>query len=150
MTLSRILLHSTLLATLATPALASLGGDVTKVPGEATRMKAAVHVAAHETYSVHEMTTPTGTVVREYVGSSGIVFAVTWKGPFNPDLQQLFGNYWQQYLTASAIYPSHNHRAQFINEPGLVVQRSGRMRAFTGRAWIPSMLPQNVTVADIK
>jgi len=150
MTLSRTLLHSTLLAALATPALASLGGSVTAVPGEAARMKAAVRVAGHDSYSVHEMKTPQGTVVREYVGPAGVVFAVTWHGPFNPDLQQLFGNYWQQYLTASAIYPSHNHRQQVINEPGLVVQRSGRMRAFSGRAWIPGMLPQNVSAADIK
>jgi hypothetical protein len=150
MTLSRTLLYSMLLATLATPALASLGSDVTKVPGEAARMKAAVNVAGHENYSVHEMTTPTGTVVREYVGPAGVVFAVTWHGPFNPNLQELFGNYWQQYLQASAIYPSHNHRAQVINEPGLIVQRSGRMRAFSGRAWIPGMLPQNVSAADIK
>jgi hypothetical protein len=150
MTLSRRLLHSTLLAALATPALASLGGSVTAVPGEAVRMKAAVSVAGHDNYSVHEMTTPQGTVVREYVGPGGTVFAVSWHGPFNPDLQSLFGNYYQQYLQASAIYPSHNHRAQVINEPGLVVQRSGRMRAFSGRAWIPSMLPQNVSAADIK
>jgi hypothetical protein len=150
MTLSRTLLHSTLLAALATPALASLGGNVTAVPGEAARMKAAVSVAGHENYSVHEMTTPQGTVIREYVGPGGLVFAVTWRGPFNPDLQQLFGNYWQQYLTAAAIYPSHNHRQQVINEPGLVVQRSGRLRAFSGRAWIPGMLPQNVSAADIK
>ena len=87
---------------------------------------------------------------REYVGAAGVVFAVTWHGPFNPNLEQLFGNYWQQYLTASAIYPSHNHRQQVINEPGLVVQRSGRMRAYSGRAWIPSMLPLNVSVADIQ
>jgi hypothetical protein len=30
------------------------------------------------------------------------------------------------------------------------VQNSGRMRAFTGRAWVPGMLPQNFSVADIK
>ena len=150
MTLSRTLLHSTLLAALATPALAALGGDVSGVPGEAAHMKAAVRVASRANYSVHEMTTPAGTVVREYVGPAGIVFAVTWHGPFNPNLEQLFGNYYPQYLTASTIYPSHNHRQQVINEPGLVVQRSGRMRAFSGRAWIPSMLPQNVTIADIK
>jgi hypothetical protein len=150
MTLIRTLLHSTLLSALATPALAALGGDVTTVPGEAARMKAAVHVAAAGNYSVHEMTTPAGTVVREYVGPGGMVFAVSWNGPFNPNLEQLFGNYYQQYLTASAVYPSHNHRQQLINEPGLVVQRSGRMRAFSGRAWIPSMLPQNVSAADIK
>jgi hypothetical protein len=150
MTLSRTLLHSMLLVTVAAPALASLGASVTTVPGEAARMKAAVRVAGHDNYSVHELTTPQGTVVREYVGPAGTVFAVTWHGPFNPDLQQLFGNYWQQYLQASAIYPSHSHRAQFINEPGLVVQRSGRMRAYSGRAWIPSMLPQNLSAADIK
>ena len=150
MTLTRTLLPATLLCALATPALAALGGDVATVPGDAAHLKAAVRVTAASNYSVHEMTTPAGTVVREYTGPAGVVFAVTWHGPFNPNLQQLFGNYYQQYLAASAIYPSHNHRQQLINEPGLVVQRSGRMRAFSGRAWIPSLLPQNVSIADIQ
>jgi hypothetical protein len=37
-----------------------------------------------------------------------------------------------------------------INEPGLTVQISGHPRSFTGRAYIPEMLPQGVPAEDIR
>lgn len=112
-------------------------------------MKAAVRVTPGATYSVHEIASAHGTVVREFVGSDGKVFAVSWHGPVNPDLRQVLGTYYPQFTEAAATAHG-SHRQLSITQPGLVVQNSGRVRAFAGRAWVPGMLPQNFSVADIQ
>ena len=68
------------LVALPLPAFAALGGDVTSVQTDQTHMRAAlVRVTGSGTYSVHEIQTPYGTFVREYVSSTGTVFAVAWQ-----------------------------------------------------------------------
>jgi hypothetical protein len=37
-----------------------------------------------------------------------------------------------------------------IQQPGLVVQVSGHMRAFLGKAYVPQMLPAGVRAEDIR
>ena len=49
-------------------------------------------------YTVSEATLTDGTLVREYVGQSGVVFAVSWHGPHTPDLSSLLGSYFAGYL----------------------------------------------------
>lgn len=148
LTLSLVL--TTALAALSTaPALAALGGDVASVNADGVHMKAAVRVSAADAVSIHEITDASGTTVREFVGADGKVFALSWHGPVNPDLRQVLGVYYPQFTQAAATAP-RNHRQLTIQQPGLVVQNSGRVRAFSGRAWVPGMLPQNFSVADIK
>ena len=137
------------LAALAAPAFAALGGDAASVQADGVHMKAAVRVTAGAAYSVHEIASASGTVVREFVGSDGKVFAVSWHGPVNPDLRQVLGTYYPQFTQAAATAHG-NHRQLAITQPGLVVQNSGRVRAFAGRAWVPGMLPQNFSVADLQ
>ena len=99
---------------------------------------------------MHEIASAAGIVLREFVGTDGKVFAVSWSGPVEsgpaPGARRLL----RPLLQAAATTPHSNHRQLMINQPELVVQNSGRMRAFTGRAWVPGMLPQNFSVADIK
>jgi hypothetical protein len=91
-----------------------------------------------------------GTAVREFVSPTGQVFGVAWNGPFRPDLKQVLGNYYDQVLAvAKSRHASHNAPLT-IHEPGLVVEMSGHMRYFTGRAYVPGMLPQGVQTTDIK
>jgi Protein of unknown function (DUF2844) len=92
---------------------------------------------------------PSGTVVTEYLGSDGLVYAVTWRGPSLPNLRQLLGTYFANYQTA-ASQPVVRHRLVRMNSPSIVIESSGKMRAFVGRAWVPSMLPSGVTGADIQ
>jgi hypothetical protein len=98
---------------------------------------------------VHEITTSYGTVVREYISPGDKVFAVSWRGPVNPDLRQLLGDYYTQYEQAASMPHPGGHRHLAIEQPGLVVQVSGRMRAFQGRAWVPGLVPQSFSVSDI-
>jgi hypothetical protein len=135
------------------PALAGLGGDISSVQADRSEMKAQVRATAPTVgYSVEQMQLPSGTLLSEYLSPDGKVFAVSWFGPTKPDLRQALGSYVQQYMTATAQVP-HNSatRRHFqLRTPELVVESSGRMRAFYGRAYVPSLLPPNVTVDDIE
>lgn len=135
----------------ASPAFAALGGDVTSIDADRVSMKGAL--AAFRTvkgYAVHEITTPSGVHVDEYVTADGKVFAVSWQGPFIPDLRQMLGAYYARYAQAASAAHAGGHRHLRIEQPGLVVESNGRMRAFYGRAWDPALLPQNFTAADIR
>ncbi|HXY02136.1 MAG TPA: DUF2844 domain-containing protein [Terriglobales bacterium] len=138
-------------ALLSLPALASLGGDVSSVEADGVHMKASANVAQTGGYQVHEMKVPTGTVVKEYVSPAGRVFAVSWHGPFIPDMQQILGAYFQQFSAALQAQPHQYGRHPLnLQEPGFVVQTGGHMRAYTGRAYVPEMLPQGVHADEIK
>lgn len=134
------------------PALAELGGTVSSVEADRAHMNAAVHVTSGNACDVHEIASPSGTVVDEYVSPAGKVFAVTWKGQFMPDLQQILGPvYFQQYSAALQAQEKHyGHRPLNIQLPGLVVQTSGHMRHYFGRAYVPSMLPEGVKADEIR
>jgi len=142
------------LLTLAVPlsTQASLGGDVTSVRADQAKLQATVHTTAAGPYTVEEVKAPMGVVVREYVSSAGKVFAVAWQGPTHPDLQQLLGSYFQVYKQALQTQkPTHLHRAPiFINESGLVLEMGGHMRFLVGRAYIPSLVPTNVQMEEIR
>src|SRR5215467_10773878 len=113
-------------------ALATLGGDVSSVESDRVRMKAAA-VATTESalYTVHEMQTPSGTTVREFANAGGTVFAVTWRGPFPPDLRQALGTYFETYQTAKRAKRS-GHALDVVEQPDLVVHAGGHLRAFSG------------------
>ena len=61
---------------------------------------ALLRIARDDAYTVHEMQSSSGTAVREYVSSTGTVFAVAWQGPWLPDLRQLLGPYFDDYQRA--------------------------------------------------
>jgi hypothetical protein len=131
-------------------ALAALGGDVVSVQADGAHMKASVRPGTSVAgYTVQEMTLPSGTVVREYVSSAGKVFAVGWNGPTMPDLRQTLGTYFEQYI-AGASAPHVGHRHLTVRQSDLVVQSNGRPRAFYGRAYVPSLLPPNVSIDDLQ
>jgi hypothetical protein len=86
--------------------------------------------------------------VKEYVSPAGKVFAITWRGPFIPNMQQLLGTYFDQYAQAAkAQRESHyGHRPLNIQQPDLVFQNGGHMHSYFGRAYVPGMVPQGVNV----
>ncbi len=91
-----------LAASLPIQAVAALGGPASSVAADQTHMKAMREVKAGAAYSVHEISAPNGTVVREFVSSTtGQVFAVTWQGPFMPDLKQVLGDHFATFAEAA-------------------------------------------------
>ena len=118
-------------------------------------MKGTLRSVDAHTFVMHEITAPTGAVVREYVSPAGAVFGVAWEGQFPPDLQSLLGPYYQQAQQAqkaasSAQQPRVRRAPVVIETPGLVLYQTGHMRSFHGQAYVPQLVPQGVQASDIR
>lgn len=137
------------LALSALPAHAALGGTVNTSATADVQVRTAQRVAVHGRHQVHERVLDTGTVVREYADATGRVFAVTWRGPLQPDLRALLGEHFPR-LQAAAAAPRRDHRALVWREDGLVIESTGRMRALAGRAWLPALLPAGVALEELR
>jgi|SRR5438477_11086955 len=137
---------------LVSPAAASLGGDVTSVRADQAKMQGSLRTTSANAYTLHEIQTATGVAVKEYASPVGKVFAVTWRGPFHPDMRQLLGPYYDEYI--EAVQTQHAQRRGrgplLIQHAGLIVQISGHMRSFSGKAYVPQQLPAGVRAEDIQ
>ncbi len=131
-------------------ASAVLGGDVDSVQADQAQFRGTVRVTKMITHTVHEIHTANGVILREYVSPAGQVFGVAWQGRVNPDLRQVLGSYYDQFLQATRAQTAVRGRPFLINQPGLVVQMSGTMRAHFGRAYVPSMVPNLVQPESIR
>ena len=101
-------------------------------------------------YALHEILTPNGMRVREYVAPSGTVFAVAWKGPWHPDLQELLGSHFSEYQAAVQDPNRHpSHGPMTFHVQNLVVELAGHMRDFSGRAYLADQLPSGVDLESI-
>jgi hypothetical protein len=139
-----------LVSALPVAAQAALGGDVTTIEADRVRMKAAlVTRQAAAAYTVHEIQTPGGTTVREFASADGVVFAVSWHGPFMPDLQQTLGTYFATFQAAPKT-PGLGHSHLIVQQSDLVVHSSGHQRAFSGFAYVPKLVPAGVAVEALK
>ena len=130
---------------------AALGGTTSTVETDQVHMHAQRQQRAESGYTVHALTLSSGTVVREFVATSGggQVFAVAWHGPFMPDLKQLLGDSFGSFVEAAGR-PGTGRGAVTVNRPGLVIHSGGRMRAFSGFAYLPSQLPEGVQVENLR
>jgi len=128
----------------ALPVFAALGDTVESVASDQKKFQARVKVTQSNGYSVHEMTADNGVAVNEYVSAAGKVFAVSWKGPVIPDLTQLLGSYFPEFQTSVRAGKVRNRRSAVVRNPDLVVESGGRMRDFSGRAYVNSLLPSGV------
>jgi len=141
-------------ASVSNVANATLGGDRASV--EANRVQGNVKQAANHTmsatgtYTVYETTMPSGTTVRQYVSTAGVVFAVAWTGQFKPDLRQLMGPHFDKMVARQADQGTAGQRFILQHETDLVVEAGGHPRSFVGRAWLPNALPPGISVQDIQ
>lgn len=138
----------------ARPAYAGLGTTTASIEADRASMKGQLRARSEAGYSVQEITAGSGTVVREYVSPSGVVFAVSWYGPSMPNLQQTFGSYFTQFQAAvqeqrtqQPYLRGHNHLE--IHTPSLVVHAFGHMRQYFGVAYVPSLMPANLSLSDL-
>src|SRR5215831_6381491 len=132
---------------------ASLGGTVSTVEADRVRMKSAlVGIDQRGPYTVHSIQTPTGTTIREYYGSNGVVFGVAWQGPWQPDLRQLFGDYFDRYQ--SGVQRARRARTSrgrvAVDDGTLVVKIGGHQRAIAGVAYVPQLIPAGVDPGVVK
>lgn len=129
-------------------ASAALGEPEPSVQADAQGLKASIEATDLGAYHVHEMRLASGTAVREYSRPNGTVFAVTWTGPFVPDLRRLLGRYFEAFAAAPpAARGDHHHLKVHLGD--LSVEVSGHMRAFAGRAYLPAQIPSGVSMEDL-
>jgi hypothetical protein len=114
-------------------------------------MHAQLRSTPMQLYNMHEITTPAGALIHEYTTRQGTVFAVSWQAPLPPNLAQLFGNYYKQYQDAAAAHSRPGmHRQLNVANPDFVAASTGRLRSFRGVAYVPSLVPTGVSVADLQ
>ena len=100
-------------------------------------------------YTDVSRTLKSGTLVHEYADAAGAVFAVSWSGPFKPDLKRLLGRYFDTLGAGNAAHRGRRSRVE-VNTGDLVVQSGGHMGAFEGRAWVQSRLPAGFDPQEMK
>ena len=133
------------------PTWAELGGTVASVENDAVRLKGTLRFTATQAYTLHEISTPTGHVAREYATADGRIFGVSWEGPTIPDLRQLLGErYFVQFQQTAAELKRHGRGPVRIETPEFVFQQTGHMRDFHGHAYLPQSLPQGVDASAIR
>jgi hypothetical protein len=101
-------------------------------------------------YSLLESKTSSGTI-KEFADRDGIVFAVAWSGIKHPDLKSLFGEHFGDYRRALA----HTEHSGFKNawaarNDEIVVRVGGHMGGVRGFAYLPSRVPENVSIEDLQ
>jgi hypothetical protein len=136
------------LLTFSISGFAALGGDVSSIQADQAHMRAQRRVTQRSAYSLHEMQAQNGTVIREFVSPQGKVFGVSWHGSAIPDLQQLLGSYYAEFVHAAPIRRSHGPVS--IQTPNFIIQSGGHQRALSGRAYVPEMLPEGVRAEEIQ
>jgi hypothetical protein len=140
----------TLLLTMPFQLQAGLGDAESSVQSDQARMNGVLRSVDRHAYRLHEITSPAGTVTREFVSPGGKVFGVAWEGTGRPDLRQLLGPNYRQALMAQAQQPRPRGAPIVIDTPELVIYEAGHMRSFHGHAYLPGLVPQGVQASDIR
>lgn len=145
------LLLCALLVVPLTGAWAALGEHEGSITTERMRMGAAHAVSRRPQYAVHELRLADGSRVREYVGGTGMVFAVSWNTRFKPDLPDLLGNSFRSYANATQeAARSGGLQRQFRHQStDLILQSNGHLNVYSGYAYRPSLLPPGMSLQQL-
>jgi hypothetical protein len=145
-----MLLATLLAALMPATANAALGAAPTAASSASPVLLAASRPAAIATpYSVQESHNADGVTVREYVLPDNVVFAVTWQGPVRPDMNVLLGSYFPNFASPSASRPQGG--GALIQANGdFRIESFGRKGRFFGKAYLPRLIPANVSVDDLQ
>jgi len=125
--------------------IGALGEPESSVSTDRKFLRGQVREEVHQGYRLHQITDANGAIVREYVSPAGRVFGVSWQGPYVPNLQQLLGSYFT-YLQQYAQAQTGRHGGPLIiQKDNFVFTSGGHMRSYRGRAYLPSLLPTNLS-----
>jgi hypothetical protein len=131
------------------PAWAALGDDVSSVDSDAQVLRGQHVMVAKVGYNLHQITTAEGSVVNEFVSPAGVVFGVSWQGHSLPNLQQLLGIHLVDLQQGQRTNVARR-RAVTIEGDDFVFSNIGHSRFFRGRAYVPSMIPLNITAEVVQ
>jgi hypothetical protein len=130
---------------------AELGGDAASIVADGAQLHGVMQTSNAAPVAVVTITADNGITVREFLDSTGLVFAVSWSGPAIPDLRELLGRYYVRYTSAlSALPNAGRQRAIHVAMADLVVQSGGHLRAYSGLAYLPARLPAGVAPETLR
>jgi hypothetical protein len=129
------------IALVAPEARAALGDDVSAIASDQARLRASIRVTEMAGYAIHELSPSAGIAkIRQYVGSHGKVFAVSWSGGWRPRLRDLMGSRYDQFVAATR----GRRRARGpvrIETPDMVVVMGSYLRNFWGHVYLVDLAP---------
>jgi hypothetical protein len=130
---------------------AQLGSTFT-IANTSDASAAVLHQADNSALRWQETTDANQIRVRQYVGPSGQVYAVSWDGPAMPDVAALLGTWFDRYRqgASAALSTANSLHSSRVDGSDLVVETAVRLRHFSGRAWLPDALPAGVAATDIE
>jgi Protein of unknown function (DUF2844) len=132
-------------------AQATLGESAISVESDRKAFAAVQNITqTRKGYTVQELNSEANNV-REFISSTGVVFAVAWNGQSHPDLTSLLGTYVGEYQQALRQNPRHFGKRHFqVKTDRIIVEKWGHMRNMQGRAYIPALVPPGVNINEIK
>ena len=140
-----------LLALCMSGSWAALGSRPAQFAANATATQTDPRSTGQAQYTDIRTTLASGTIVHEYADFAGTVFAVSWSGPFVPNLKQLLGPHFDVLANRNGNGAAHRrHGQRVIDQPDIEVESGGHMGAFEGRAWLPARLPAGFDPKEIQ
>jgi len=146
-TIARVLL---VLALGAAPSWAVLGAYESSVSLDTQFMLGEDRVTSAQGNKFHQITSPTGAVVTEYISPEGKVFGISWRAPVIPNLEKLLGSYITPVQQAAQAQTRRRGGPFIVRASDLVFVSGGHMRGFHGSAYVPSLLPRNVSAEVVR
>ncbi len=135
-------------------AFAALGGPpLAQNPSAASALRRLKSVSAGATpdYTTQVVELTSGTIVHEFVSASGVVFALSWRGPVLPDFGTILGSSIDVFNSQAHLARSSGKRGGIlgVQSHGLVVLSAGHMRSFHGYAYLQSLVPADIDILSL-
>ncbi|HMD85171.1 MAG TPA: DUF2844 domain-containing protein [Terriglobia bacterium] len=124
------------------PAWATLGEYEGSVTLDQQYIRGEDRQEVRQGYHLHQITTPDGSFVREYVTPEGKVFGISWQGRSLPNLQQLLGSYMTNLQQAEKR--TVPRRSLVVRTDTFVFMSVGHLGTFQGHAYVPGLIPNNL------
>lgn len=131
-------------------ACAALGGKPARFGPHVAAAKSQAAATGQAAYTETRKVLDSGTTVHEYLDAQGSVFAVSWSGPFLPDLKEILGEHFEVLAAQQRNQRAGGRSPLHIKQSDVVIDSEGHMGAFQGRAWLPAQLPAGFDPQAIK
>jgi multidrug efflux pump subunit AcrA (membrane-fusion protein) len=113
------------------------------------RMQAKLQITNRDSYAIHELQMPTGAKVREFADHGGKVFAVSWSGGWGPNLRDILGVHYEQFIQGSGGRRVTRGPVRIVL-PGMVIVMAGHQRNFFGQVCLTDLLPVGLRPEDVR
>lgn len=130
---------------------AALGEHQGSIDIERMRLHAHKAVLNRPGYTIHELHTPDGSHIKQYVTMTGNVFAVVWATQYKPDLSRLLGVQHASYARAEQEQSKRGgiQRHFRLDSQQVLVQSNAHLNVYSGFAVLKPMVPTGFTLAQL-